>query len=474
MVAAPDPRGGLAAHAPTQAPGEQALAGDYARSLLSSLGIAVSEDLAPAAEHPAIAAARGGLTVLSGCADGPARLCPLPLASCADGALAALAALAGSRRAAFDDLRGSDLLGLRAAFNGLGRNGAIAPGGSCHLLPTADGAIALNLARDDDWDLLPAWLETAVAPDWHAVAAVVAGRTMHDCVERGRELGMAVAPRVPVPSRPPPWVRGIEVWHEAAPPLSAARRPRVVDLSSLWAGPLCSHLLQRAGAEVIKVESTHRPDGARSGPAAFFDWLNAGKRSVALDLRSDPGRRALRALVASADIVIEASRPRALRQLGIDAEALVRARPGLTWISISGYGRAEPQAQWVAFGDDAGVGAGLSELMQRLYGETLFVGDAIADPLTGVHAALAAWAGWCRGGGGLLALALCDVVRHCAGFDRPADAGALHARLQRWQARVERAGLQPQLPAPPRVAEAAAALGADTDAVLATPAHAAC
>jgi crotonobetainyl-CoA:carnitine CoA-transferase CaiB-like acyl-CoA transferase len=113
----------------------------------------------------------------------------------------------------------------------------------------------------------------------------------------------------------------------------------VVDLSTLWAGPLASHLMQLGGARVVKVESTSRPDGARRGPARFFDLLHAGKESVALDFTSPTGRRALVSLVARADIVLESARPRAMHQLGIDPAALVRARPGLTWISITGYGR---------------------------------------------------------------------------------------------------------------------------------------
>ena len=78
----------------------------------------------------------------------------------------------------------------------------------CRLLASADGAIAVNLARDDDWSLLPAWLEADVAPDvapdWAGVAAAVRTRTMHDCVERGRLLGLAVAPVVPPLSKPLP------------------------------------------------------------------------------------------------------------------------------------------------------------------------------------------------------------------------------------------------------------------------------
>ena len=67
----------------------------------------------------------------------------------------------------------------------------------------------------------------------------------------------------------------------------------MVDLSALWAGPLCGDLLARAGASVVKVESTQRPDGARRGSRAFFDLLNGRKRSVALDLRSREGVRVL-------------------------------------------------------------------------------------------------------------------------------------------------------------------------------------
>lgn len=253
-------------------------------------------------------------------------------------------------------------------------------------------------------------------------------------------------------------------------PLSRKRergdqRPRVLDLSSLWAGPLCGQLLHRLGADVVKLESTQRPDGARNGPPAFFDLMNAGKRSVALDLRSDEGRAQLRRLIAAADIVIEASRPRALRQMGFDAEALAREHR-LTWISLSGYGRGEPQEQWIAYGDDAAVAAGLSDTLHRATGQALIVGDAIADPLTGLHAALAAWAGWQAGGGMLVSLALRDVVRHCLQFDLPAGDDALRVRQHEWTERAAADGGA----RPPRARTArgvAPALGAYTADVIA-------
>ena len=135
----------------------------------------------------------------------------------------------------------------------------------------------------------------------------------------------------------------------------------VVDLSSMWAGPLCARLLGLAGADVIKVETASRPDGGRAGERRFFDWLHAGHRSVVLDFRSEAGRRALAALLAAADVVIEASRPRALAQLGLAPE-MIRHRAGQVWLSITGYGRGDGDGAWaerVAFGDDAAVAGGL-------------------------------------------------------------------------------------------------------------------
>ncbi|MDB5984951.1 MAG: CoA transferase [Nevskia sp.] len=442
------------------------LAAAYAERLLASLGSSLQ--LQVVAEHPALAWARSGLMYLTGDPAGAPQMCPVPLTACADGALAALATLASA--AALADLRGADLLVERAAALHLTRGGATAPGGSCRLLQATDGYLALNLARSDDWAMLPAWLEREASPGegadaWAAVAAGVAGRPIAELLERGRWLGLAIAADC-APLQPPPhWhaliVRGTP---RTDPPPSA---PRVVDLSSLWAGPLCAHLLHKLGADVIKVESLQRPDGARQGPAALFDLLNAGKRSVALDFTTAQGRAQLHAVLAQADIVIEASRPRALRQLGIDAEMLVRERPGLSWISISGYGRGASQQDWVAFGDDAAVAAGLSNLMYDATGLHLICGDAIADPLTGLHAALAAWASHRDGGGRLIALALHDVVSHCIQFDRPADAAALQARQRDWSGQLVSAGAALQTPKLRAASAAARPLGADTAAVLA-------
>jgi hypothetical protein len=141
-------------------------------------------------------------------------------------------------------------------------------------------------------------------------------------------------------------------------PATAPRDPSelpVVDLSSMWAGPLCGQLLHRAGATVVKVESKARPDGTRGGTPAFFDWMNGGKLCYEADF--DDNRR-LGDLLAAADVVIESSRPAALRHRRLGAGD-VAARDGRVWMRISGHGADGERANWPAFADDAAVAGGL-------------------------------------------------------------------------------------------------------------------
>jgi CoA-transferase family III len=259
----------------------------------------------------------------------------------------------------------------------------------------------------------------------------------------------------------------------------------VVDLSSMWAGPLCARLLGLAGADVIKVETSVRPDGARGGERRFFDWLHGGHRSVLLDFRSESGRRALGALIAAADVVIEASRPRALAQLGLAPE-MIPHREGQVWLSITGYGRGDPAAsELVAFGDDAAVagglvgwtGAGLRHGGDWDGGdwhgaEPVFCADAIADPLTGLCGALAVARSVAGGGGELIDLSMRDVatvfaaatVDHGPHSVRLVGAGGADAVVTCAALGLEQAVLPPRSP---EIARAAAEMGADTGAVLA-------
>ncbi len=424
--------------------------GSYACALLDELGLAVPRQLAASDTRDAslLWAASGG-QYLTGESQGPPLPSPAPLASCAQGAWLALASFgAGALDHTFPAYQ---LLGERAATHGLKRRGAIAAGGACRLLDCADGQLALNLARDDDWQLLPAWLE-GPAEDWAAVARVLRDRSCAPLIARARLLGLAVALSAP-PTALQEWFKTVRLAPSAPPP---QRPPLVIDLSALWAGPLCAQLLGQLGARIIKVESTARPDGARIGPAHFFDLLNAGKQSVALDFGSVRGQRQLRQLLERADIVIESARPRALEQMGIQAADSVRAGGGCVWLSITGYGRDAPMREWIAFGDDAGVAAGLSWLLREAHGYTVFCGDAIADPLTGLHAALLAWAAWARGGGVLLDVSLYGVMAGCIA------AGHVASRIE-----GQGAPIQEVLPPYARpAAGSAVALGSNTSDIL--------
>lgn len=283
---------------------------------------------------------------------------------------------------------GARLLSERAAFTGHRRGGPVSVGGSCRLLPTADGWAAVSCARPDDPLLLGAMIEAEIRADpWPAVADWLLHHTGDELVERATLLGIAAGQIVPTTQSA----------------LPRPGRPRsvegllVVDFSALWAGPLCAHLLGLAGANVVKVETPQRPDGARRGNPEFYRLLHAGHRSVVLDPATPDGRAAMARLVDAADIVIEASRPRALAGFGLDAEAAARA--GTTWVSITAYGRNSDR---VGFGDDVAAANGLVTA-----GMPYFCGDAIADPLTGLVAAELALAG---PSGALHDLAMADVV----------------------------------------------------------------
>jgi crotonobetainyl-CoA:carnitine CoA-transferase CaiB-like acyl-CoA transferase len=423
------------------------LAAAHAAALLRLFGLAGAPCVA--SDHPALAWRRAGLMAVTGRVDGPGLVAPVALTAAADGALAALRAIAPDARLPEN---GALLLGERARFLLLTRRGAVSANGSCRLLEVRDGRIALNLPREEDWELVPALLGEP-AGDWAALARIAATRPQAALLEQGRLLGLAIAPDQALPSPSAPF---------SMAPLGEARCgggvPLVVDLSALWAGPLAGALLGAAGARVIKVESSRRPDGARGGARNFYDLLNAGKASVALDFSDMGDLRVLRRLIGAADIVIESSRPRALAGLGVDAGAEVRR--GASWLSITAHGRTGEAANWVGYGDDAGVAGGLTAMMRQGWGESLFAGDAIADPLTGITAAFAGWASWRAGGGRLISLALSEVVAHARGLYVAAG-----AELRQWQA-LAGADAAP-LYTPRTAAKAAPCLGADTAEICA-------
>ena len=483
----------------------------HARKLLADLGLDL-DHVAERAGRPAQAAldwADSGAMALTGDASGPPQLAPGPLASAARGAGLVIEALTSETANASDNSLGpfakrdwAALLGERAAIDGLIRNGQQSAGGAARLLEAEDGWVAINLPRDDDWSLLPAWLASeefsppGVSPfkesggaagmtvAWEALAACVRKRRAEVLVERGRLIGLAVAhaPRA-LPESPAfrisfgsvctPVPGGSDFSDRRGPTPSPQRRLRILDLTSLWAGPLATSILAEAGANVLKIEAPQRPDGARGGSKAFFDLMNAGKRGAALDLRDQGDREVFEKLLARADVVFESARPRGLKQFGYDAEEWVRARPGRLWTSITGYGR---QHEWIAFGDDAAVAAGLawpakSESPNEASPPSrspYFCADAVADPLTGLHAAAIVLAHLKLGRGGLLDLALKDVSAYCAGPTASKDFAPIVGTNQKgWTLKLEDGDHAIALPRARPSRGVAPKLGAPSKALLA-------
>ncbi len=426
--------------------------------------------------HRALSGA-DALTALSGRPDGPGLEPPARLVKSVEqlgiewGRRSALLGVGAS----VDPMR---LLVERAALTGLRRLGDVSCGGSARLLRSADGWLAVNLARHDDWDLVDAWLQPdrPIRPgQWAAVATGVAGLGNAALVSRSALLGLPVSALgersgSATPPRSGPigalGMEGVRAHRYRPGPPAALDGLVVVDLSALWAGPLAAGLLAAAGARVVKVESWGRPDGARLGSRAFFSGLNDRKESVALDFATADGRRRLGELVSSADVVVSAARPRALEQLGLVPDDRLRRGGSRVWLSVTGYGWSGRAAQRVAFGDDAAVGGGLVVWDDE---GPCFCGDAIADPLSGITGAVAVLAALERGGGWSIDVSMADVSAGCSGAGTTTIA---RGPVTRPTAVPEPSGPEPgglhETRLPQTVPVPVPALGADTDSVLAS------
>ena len=255
----------------------------------------------------------------------------------------------------------------RATMLGLTPRGGVSAGAASRLMRSRDGWWVLTLSRRDDVDAISALLEadTVGTDPWPSVRRWAADRDAADVTERARLLGLPVAELGETVAAPPQRA-------SVAPPRASRNLSDllVADLSAMWAGPLCGQLPARASACVVKVESRRRPDGTRSGPAPFFDWMNSGKLSYAADFDEPSG---LLSLLSAADVVIESSRPSALARRRLHpADAAPRA--GRVWLRITGHGTEGDRQEWVAFGDDATPAAGLgadNDTVERLVAERL-------------------------------------------------------------------------------------------------------
>src|ERR1700741_1034648 len=124
---------------------------------------------------------------------------------------------------------------------------------------------------------------------------------------------------------------------------------RVVDLTAMVMGPYCTRIMADMGADVIKVEP---PEGDNTryisvapapGLSGVFVNVNRGKKSVVLDLQTEAGKQALRALVATADVFIHSMRAKAIARLGFDYPAVAAINPKIVYTNCYGYSRRGPE-----------------------------------------------------------------------------------------------------------------------------------
>jgi crotonobetainyl-CoA:carnitine CoA-transferase CaiB-like acyl-CoA transferase len=218
-----------------------------------------------------------------------------------------------------------------------------------------------------------------------------------------------------------PLVEWERIGDSPASPLPVAERPlegvRVLDLTRVIAGPVAGRTLAAYGADVLRVGAAHL-----ALVAALVVDTGFGKRFCHLDLRTDPGRDALRDLVSAADVVVQAYRPGALEALGFGARECAALRPGLVYVSISAWGQAGPWRQRRGFDSLVQLATGLA------WGESAPVAlpSQVLDHGTGWLAAMAAMEGLRRrhtvGGSWHARLSLARTARWLDGLGRsPAD-----------------------------------------------------
>jgi CoA:oxalate CoA-transferase len=171
---------------------------------------------------------------------------------------------------------------------------------------------------------------------------------------------------------------------------------RVADFTHVMAGPFASHLLCLMGAEVIKIEPPkgdsmryYGADRRYDGMAPAFIGVNAGKKSLCLDLKQPLAREAARRLIATSDVLLENFRPGVMQRLGFGYEDVRKIRPDIVYCSISGYGQRGPRRDWPAIDNIVQATSGMMSLGGVADDSPQRVGFPVVDTLTGQTAAFA-------------------------------------------------------------------------------------
>lgn len=199
---------------------------------------------------------------------------------------------------------------------------------------------------------------------------------------------------------------------------------RVLDLTTVIMGPVCTQILAGYGAEVVKLEPPEgdimRHAGAKAEPGmgAMFLHANRHKRSVCLDLKSRQGRQWIAQALPGFDVLVHNIRPQAIARMGLDREAVQALHPGIVYAELSGYGRTGPYADRPAFDDVIQAESGLAALFARqMGGEPCYLPALVADRLTGITAAhrilAALWQRERTGQGQYLNVAMFETMAEC-------------------------------------------------------------
>lgn len=178
---------------------------------------------------------------------------------------------------------------------------------------------------------------------------------------------------------------------------AALKGTLVVDFSHVMAGPYASHLLRLLGAEVIKIEAPGTGDAMRNygtdrrydGMSPAFIAVNAGKKSLVLNLKHPPAIAAVRRLIERADVVLENFRPGVMARLGLDYDTVRQWQPRIVYCSVSGYGQKSPRRDWPAIDNIVQATSGMMSLSGEHGDDPMRVGFPVVDTLTGQTAAFA-------------------------------------------------------------------------------------
>ncbi|HEX5787883.1 MAG TPA: CoA transferase [Woeseiaceae bacterium] len=197
----------------------------------------------------------------------------------------------------------------------------------------------------------------------------------------------------------------------------------VADFTHVMAGPFATHLLRLLGARVIKIEEPTRGDALRyygddrryDGMSPAFIAVNAGKESIALDLKDDEQLAIARDIVRNADVLVENFRPGVIGRLGLDYATVRDLNPDLVYCSVSGYGQTDsPYRDWPAIDNIVQATSGMMGLGGQPGDPPVRVGFPVVDTLTGQTAAFAILAALLRrehgGGGEFIDVAMFDAT----------------------------------------------------------------